>query len=60
MSKYDFIKMGNKVKYDLFSDGNYTVAQVCTSVPKNIQDDTRVNISLRMEKSVKHYVTFYY
>lgn len=44
MSKYDFIKMGNKVKCDPFNDGNYIVAQVCTSVPENIQDDTLVNI----------------
>lgn len=44
MSKYDFIKMGNKVKCDPFNDGNYIVAQVYTSVPENIQDDTLVNI----------------
>lgn len=44
MSKYSFIQMGEKVKYDPFGDGNYRIMQVCTHVPKVIKDDTSISL----------------
>ncbi len=44
MSKYSFIQMGAKVKYDPFGDGDSRLMQVCTSVPKVIKDDTHINL----------------
>lgn len=44
MSKYSFIKMGEKVKYDPCGDGNYRIMQVCTRVPDLINDDTRISL----------------
>ena len=44
MSKYSFIQMGEKVKYDPFGDGNYRIMQVCKHVPEVIKDDTRISL----------------
>ena len=44
MSKYSFIQMGEKVKYDPFGDGNYRIMQVCKHVPKVIKDDTSISL----------------
>lgn len=44
MSKYSFIQMGAKVKYDPFGDGDSRLMQVCASVPKVIKDDTHINL----------------
>lgn len=44
MSKYSFIQMGEKVKYDPFGDGNYRIMQVCKRVPKVIKDDTSISL----------------
>lgn len=44
MSKYSFIQMGEKVKYDPFGDGNYCIMQVCKHVPEVIKDDTSISL----------------
>lgn len=44
MSKYSFIQMGEKVKYDPFGDGNYRIMQVCKHVPQVIKDDTSISL----------------
>lgn len=44
MSKYSFIQMGEKVKYDPFGDGNYRIMQVCKHVPEVIKDDTSISL----------------
>lgn len=50
MSKYSFIQMGEKVKYDPFGDGNYRIMQVCKHVPKVIKDDTSISLILIEEE----------
>lgn len=44
MSKYDFIQIGEKVKFDMFGDDNFKIMQVCTPVHAPISEDTTVNL----------------
>lgn len=44
MSKYDFIQIGEKVKWDMLNDGNCKVMQICTSIHTPIKDNTIINL----------------
>lgn len=44
MSKYDFIQIGEKVKWDMLNDGNCKTMQICTSVHAPIKNNTIINL----------------